>query len=69
MITYTGSAMPVKTEAKETTLVVKNVINHVRTKRPRIIFKVPIWVAKASNTPKVVATPLPPLNFKNIVQL
>lgn len=33
------------------------------------ILRPAILIAKPINTPKVVATPLPPLKFKNIVQL
>ena len=66
---YSGKARPLESEAKETILAIKKTTNQVRTVIPKIILKPLILTAKAINTPKVAAIPLPPLNLKKIVQL
>ncbi len=66
---YTGREMPVITEATEIVLTIKNTINQVKIIKPKIKLSPAILTDNPINTPKVVAIPLPPLKFKNIVQL
>jgi len=66
---YTDKAMPVITEERETILLIKKITNQVITLKANITFNPPILIARPNKTPKVVAMPLPPLNFKNTVQL
>ncbi len=66
---YTGNAIPLIIDARETILVIINTINHVIITKPNTIFMPVTLTAKPNNTPMVVAMPLPPLNLKNIVQL
>ena len=66
---YIGRASAVSTEATEIILTIINTTNQVKIAKPTIIFKPAIFIARPINTPKVVATPLPPLNPKNMVQL
>lgn len=66
---YIGRVMPLRIEASETILKAININAQVKISKPRIMFNPGTLEARPSNTPKVVAMPLPPLNFKNIVQL
>lgn len=66
---YTGTLIPVITEAMDTILKAMNTINQVRIAKPSINFKPGTLIDSPSSIPKVVATPLPPLNLKNTVQL
>lgn len=69
MIVKTGNAIPLTTDAMETILKIMNVASQVKTTRPNTGLSAAILIANPSKTPKVVATPLPPLNLKNIVQI
>ncbi len=69
IIVYTAKPTTDKTEARETILQVRKTINHVKIDKPNISFNPEILIDKASSVPRPVAMPLPPLNFKNIVQL
>ena len=64
-----GKAVAAIIEAKETMRQIKKTINQVKTRIPIIIPNPDNFNASPSNTPKVVAIPLPPLNLRNIVQL
>lgn len=68
-IMYMGKAMALITEANETILATIKIANQVKITKLKINFMPVISMLNPANTPKVVATPLPPLNFKNIVQL
>ncbi len=64
-----GKLKTANIEAKEITLLIINVTNQTRIVNPRTIFNPGMITESPKNTPKVVATPLPPLNFRKIVQL
>lgn len=69
MIVKTGKLNAAKIEAKEIILLAINTANQISIVNPKTIFNPGILIDKPNNTPKVVATPLPPLNFKKMVQL
>ena len=56
-------------EAKETILESRKIKIQIKTRSKRIPPKPGVFQANPISTPKVVAIPLPPLKFKNIVQL
>ena len=56
-------------EASDMVLLAIKVTNQTNTVNPNTIFNPAILRDKPINTPKVVATPLPPLNWRKIVQL
>ena len=64
-----GNKIADKIEAKDTILVSTKIKSQLRISKIRIIFNPGILIARAIKTPKLVAIPLPPLNFKNMVQL
>jgi hypothetical protein len=64
-----GKLRAASMEAKEMILLIKKLKNHTTIVKPRAIFNPGILKARPKSTPKVVATPFPPLNLKNIVQL
>ena len=65
----TGKLKADNNEAKEMIRVRRNTANQIKTVIPSIIFKPAILIESPNKTPNVVATPLPPLNLKKIVQL
>ena len=64
-----GKLKAANTEAKEMVLLIINTANQIKIVIPSMIFKPAILIESPNKTPKVVATPLPPLKFKKIVQL
>ena len=56
-------------EAKETTLKIKNTTAQINTAPRKRIRKTENWILNPTIPPKLVETPLPPLNFKKGVQL
>lgn len=66
---YTGKASALIIEAMETILEIIKARTQVEIIRNNINLKPVIFMDKPNNTPSVVATPFPPLNFKKIVQL
>ncbi len=64
-----GKAIPATKEARETILAAINIANQVITVRSNIRLRPGILNARPSNTPSVVAIPLPPLKLRKIVQL
>lgn len=68
-VAKTGKLIAARIEAKEMILLVIKVTSHTKTVNINMNFKPAIFTERPSNTPKVVATPFPPLNPKNIVQL
>lgn len=62
-------AIPQEIEASETVLEVKKTSSQVKITIPNIMLKAGILNDKPIKTPKVVATPFPPLKFKNTVQI
>ena len=56
-------------EESETILNITNTANQTKTAKPNNHFTPSIVKAKPNNTPRLVATPLPPLKRKKIVQL
>lgn len=58
-----------KIEDREMILTIEKLRNQINTVKPKTMLNPGILKAKPKSTPKVVATPLPPLNLKNIVQL
>jgi len=66
---YKGNNIAVIMEPADTMRVAKNIAAHVPKARARIIARPLISKASPIRTPSVVATPLPPLNFKKTVQL
>lgn len=69
IIIYKGKSIPLKTEAKDTILKSKNTTNQLKITKKKTTLKEGITAVKANKTPKLVATPFPPLNLKNSVQL
>jgi len=65
----TGKLKAAKIEAKEIILVETKTQSQIKTTKPRDTFRPGIIIESPSNDPNAVATPLPPLNFKKIVQL
>jgi len=66
---YAGINKAVKIEATETILEITNTASQVKIDRIKIGFSIAILSDKPNNTPKDAATPLPPLNLKNTVQM
>ena len=66
---YTGNATKAIIEANDTILESKNTSSQVKSKRPSIALKPGIVKANPIRAPKDEATPLPPLKFRNTVQL
>lgn len=64
-----GKLKAANIDAREITLLIMNVTNQTRIVNPRTIFSPGMITESPKNTPNVVATPLPPLNLKKIVQL
>ena len=64
-----GKERALKIEAKETMRKIKNAINQTNITNIRIILSSFTVTPNPARTPSVVATPLPPLNRKNIGQL
>ena len=65
----TENIRPAKTEANETTLNMKKTIIHVKIVKNSGALKNGKTTLKAIKPPTVVATPLPPVNFKKMLQL
>ena len=68
-IVKTGKLNAERIEAREIILEIIKTINQTKIVKPNTTFNPGIVRESAIKTPKVVATPLPPLNFKNMVQL
>jgi hypothetical protein len=66
---YAGKDIAAKSDAREIILVARKLTIQVRITRTNTRLIPGITQADPSKTPKVVATPLPPLKFRNIVQL
>jgi len=66
---YIGKDIAAKIEATETIRLTRNVTSQVRITSANMKPIPGITHAAPSKTPKVVATPLPPLKFRNMVQL
>ena len=66
---YTGKTIAVTTEERDIIFEKVNTLSQVIANKPNINLRPLIFMAKPNKTPNVVATPLPPLNFKNTVQL
>ena len=64
-----GKEIALKTEANETMRKIKNTINQTNITNVTISLSSVMVTANPARIPRVVATPLPPLNRKNIVQL
>jgi len=64
-----GKLKAANTEAKEMVLLIIKTVNQIKIVIPKIIFKPAILTESPAKTPKVVATPLPPLKCKKMVQL
>ena len=64
-----GKLSAANIEDKEIILSARKLANQTNAVKPKTIFNPGILRVRPKSTPKVVATPLPPLNFKNIVQL
>ena len=64
-----GKKNAVKMEARETILADNKVIVQTITQDNKTQIKPLTFKAKPNKTPKVVATPFPPLKFKNTGQL
>mgnify|MGYP001039834369 CR=1 FL=1 len=58
-----------KIEAKETIRDNRKIKDQTNITKKKIILRFALTMPKPIKTPKLVATPLPPLNPKNIVQL
>lgn len=66
---YIGNNIALIMEATETILVIRKTKAQVKIIKPNIRFIPASLTAKPNKTPNVVATPLPPLNPKNMLQL
>lgn len=64
-----GKLAAANIEDNEIILLKINVSDQIIMVSPRITFNPGILAERPIKTPRVVATPLPPLNFKNTVQL
>ena len=64
-----GKLKPARSEARETIRKIINAQNQTRTTIPKIWAKKGTRKDKPINTPKEVATPLPPLKLRNTLQL
>lgn len=69
MTTKSGKIIPAIIEEAETILVMTKPANQVKIINPSIMPKLFIRKDKPIRTPKVVATPLPPLKLRNIVHI
>ena len=69
IVIYIGNNIAVITEATETILVIRKSKIQVKIIKPNITFRPGNVIAKPNKTPNVAATPLPPLNPKNMLQL
>ena len=63
---YIGKEIQAKTEARETIRAAANTTTQVNRTRPRTGLRTAEVTDRASSTPNVQATPLPPLNFKRL---
>lgn len=64
-----GKLKAANIEAKEIVLLIRKAASQTRMAIPKITFKPAILIESPSKTPNVVATPLPPLKFRKMVQL
>ena len=65
---YIGKETQAKIEARETIRAAAKTTAQVKRVKPRMGLSTAEVTDKASSTPKVQATPLPPLNFRKTVQ-